>query len=63
MMDAFEVLVQQIDEKIGQLRDGVSNGNAQSFEEYKKICGEIRGLLTAKQYTLDLKQRMENSDE
>jgi hypothetical protein len=62
-MDAFEVLVQQIDEKVEQLRDGISNGNAQSFEEYKKTCGEIRGLLTARQYTLDLKQRMENSDE
>jgi hypothetical protein len=62
-MDAFEVLVQQIDEKVEQLRDGISNGNAQSFEEYKKTCGEIRGLLTARQYVLDLKQRMENSDE
>jgi len=62
-MDAFEVLAQQIDEKVEQLRDGISNGNAQSFEEYKKTCGEIRGLLTARQYTLDLKQRMENSDE
>jgi hypothetical protein len=62
-MDAFEVLAQQIDEKVEQLRDGISNGNAQSFEEYKKTCGEIRGLLTARQYVLDLKQRMENSDE
>lgn len=62
-MDAFEVIAQQIDEKVEQLRDGVSNGNAQSFEEYKKTCGEIRGLLTARQYVLDLKQRMENSDE
>jgi hypothetical protein len=62
-MDAFEVLAQQINEKIEQLRDGISNGNAQSFEEYKKTCGEIRGLLTARQYVLDLKQRMENSNE
>jgi len=62
-MNALDVLIQQINEKIEQLKEGVSNGNAQSFEEYKKICGEIRGLLTAKQYTLDLKQRMENSDE
>ena len=62
-MNALDVLIQQINEKIEQLKEGVSNGNAQSFEEHKKICGEIRGLLTAKQYTLDLKQRMENSDE
>lgn len=62
-MNAFDVLIQQINEKIDQLREGVSNGNAQSFEEYKKICGEIRGLLTAKQYAIDLKQRMEKSDD
>jgi len=41
----------------------VSNGNVDDFNEYKKLCGEIRGLLTARGYTLDLKQRMENSDE
>lgn len=62
-MDAFEVLAQQIDEKVGQLREAVGNGTASSFEEYKKTCGEIRGLLTARQYILDLKQRLENSDE
>jgi hypothetical protein len=62
-MDAFDVLIGQINEKVQQLQEGVANGNANSYEEYKKTCGEIRGLLTARQYTLDLKQRMENSDE
>lgn len=62
-MDAFELLVAQITEKVQQLQEGVANGNASSFEEYKKTCGEIRGLLTARQYVLDLKQRMENSDD
>jgi len=62
-MDAFELLTHQIDEKVGQLREAVGNGTANSYEEYKKTCGEIRGLLTARQYILDLKQRLENSDE
>jgi hypothetical protein len=62
-MDALEVLVGQIDEKVQQLQEGVANGNASSYEEYKKTCGEIRGLLTARQYVLDLRQRMENSDD
>jgi hypothetical protein len=62
-MDALEVLVGQIDEKVQQLQEGVANGNANSYEEYKKTCGEIRGLFTARQYVLDLKQRMENSDD
>lgn len=62
-MDAFEVIVKEIDEKVQQLSEYVSSGNATSYEEYKRTCGEIRGLLTARGYTVDLKKRMENSDE
>ena len=62
-MDAFEVIIKEIDEKVKQLFDHVGSGKAETFEEYKKLCGEIKGLLTARGYTLDLKKRMENSDE
>jgi hypothetical protein len=62
-MDAFDVIVQQIDEKATQLKDYLSEGRSESFEDYKKTCGEIKGLLIARGYTLDLKQRLENSDE
>jgi len=62
-MNALEVIVKEIDEKVQQLGEYVSSGNANSFEEYKRLCGEIRGLLIARGYTLDLKKRMENSDE
>jgi hypothetical protein len=63
MMNAFEVLIQQADEKIEQLKDFLAEGKAESFEEYKKLCGEVRGLLIMRGYTLDLKHRMENSDD
>ena len=62
-MNAFEVLIQQADEKVEQLRDYLADGKAESCEEYKKLCGEIRGLLIMRGYTLDLKQRLENSDD
>lgn len=62
-MTAIELLIQQIDEKVQQLKEHVSTGNIDNFDEYKRLCGEIKGLLTAKGYTLDLKQRMENADE
>ena len=62
-MDLYEVLVQQIDEKVQQLKDYLINGNIEGFDEYKRLCGEVRGLLTARGYILDLKQRMEHSDE
>ena len=62
-MNAFEVLIQQADEKIEQLKEYLAEGKAESFEEYKKLCGEIRGLLIMRGYTLDLKQRLETSDD
>ena len=62
-MNAFEVLIQQADEKIEQLKEYLAEGKAESFEEYKKLCGEVRGLLIMRGYTLDLKQRMENADD
>ena len=62
-MNAFEILIKQADEKIEQLKDYLAEGKAASFEEYKKLCGEVRGLLIMRGYTLDLKQRMENADD
>jgi hypothetical protein len=62
-MDALELLVQQADEKITQLKDHLAAGRATTFEEYKSICGEIRGLLIARGHTLDLKKNLEDSDD
>lgn len=61
-MTELEVLTKQLDDKVEQLKEAVSNGNLE-YVEYKKTCGEIRGLLTARQYILDLRQRLENSDD
>ena len=62
-MDAMEVLVEQADEKISQLKEYLAQGRAVSYEEYKSLCGEIRGLLIARGHALDLTQRLEISDE
>jgi hypothetical protein len=63
MMDALEVLTKQTDEKVSQIKDFLSEGKAETFEEYKRLCGEIRGLLTARGYILDLQQNLENVDD
>jgi hypothetical protein len=62
-MTALELLVKQLDEQASYLREGLSLGRASSFEEYKGTCGEIKGLLVAKGYILDLQQQMESSDD
>ena len=59
----MDLLVKQFDEKINQLKEAVVLGNYENFEDYKKSCGEIRGLLIARGYVLDLKDKLENSDE
>jgi len=62
-MDGFEILIKQADEKVEQLKEYLAEGRAESFEEYKKLCGEVRGLLIMRGYVLDLKQRLEKSDD
>ena len=59
----MNVLVKQIDDKVLQLQEALSDGRVDTLEEYKKVCGEIRGLLTARNYITDLNKSMESSDE
>jgi hypothetical protein len=59
----LEVIVQQTDDKVSELKNFLADGRCESFEDYKRICGEIRGLLIARGYILDLKQNLEIADE
>jgi len=59
----FDVLTDDCSEKIEQLKEFLASGGAKSFDEYKGICGEIKGLLTALIRIQDLQHKMENSDE
>ena len=63
MMDAADVLVQTLDKEVTAKREWVTSGQAKDYAEYQKICGEVKGLLFAKQEILDLKQKMEHSNE
>ena len=62
-MTALEAIIKEIDEKVAQLRDHLITGNVDSLEEYKKLCGEVRGLLFARDYTISLQNKLENMDE
>lgn len=63
MDKTLEILLKQYRDKRSQLVDAVSSGSAKDFAEYRAICGEIRGLLTAEMYLTDLAKNLENSDE
>jgi len=61
-MTGLELLTKQLDDKISQLKDAVVLGNLDHIQ-YQRLCGELRGLLIAKGYVLDLKDKLENTDE
>ncbi len=60
---AFNHLLSQIDSKITQLQEALADDNARDFAEYKKMCGEVKGLLTARFHITDLQRRLEDQDE
>lgn len=62
-MDASEVLVDELEKRVQQLREWIGSGHASDFSEYQKTVGEIKGLLFCRQQILDLKQQMEHSDD
>jgi hypothetical protein len=59
----LDYLLSQNRERMEMLKDALSAGNCQSYEEYKYTCGQLRGLEAACLTITDLKNRLENSDE
>ncbi len=60
---ALQHLRNQIDDKVLQLQEALGVGSAIDYAEYKKMVGEIQGLLTARLYTIDLQERLKESDD
>jgi len=56
-------LVREIDKLRDDQQSFLSGGGAKSFDEYRHVCGVIRGLTHAETIVKDLVQRMEQSDE
>jgi hypothetical protein len=63
MDKTLEVLLKQYRDKRNQIAEAVSSGAAKDYAEYRALCGEIRGLLTAESYLLDLAKNLENADD
>jgi hypothetical protein len=59
----LEVLLRQYRDKRNQVAEAISSGSAKDYAEYRALCGEVRGLLTAESYLTDLAKNLENSDE
>jgi hypothetical protein len=59
----LKLLVDKLEDKVSQIQDSLGSGAAKDYVEYKAMVGEIKGLLTVRQYMTDLTQNLENSDE
>ena len=65
-MDNHRVLghvAKEIDKLRTDQQTFLNGGGAKSFDEYRHVCGVIRGLTHAENIVKDLVQRMENSDD
>ena len=54
MANMLEVLNKKLDEQVKQLVDVVGGGGAKTYDHYKELCGNIRGLQTAQYELADL---------
>jgi len=56
-------IAKEIDKLRSDQNSFLSGGGAKTFDEYRHVCGVIRGLTHAETIVKDLVQRMEQSDE
>ena len=63
VLKATNIVCHNIDEKVKQLQEVIGRGDAKTFEEYRELCGEVKGLLTARSYITDLTKNLEQLDE
>lgn len=61
-MNVLDAIALEVSEQVDRKKEYLARGTC-THDAYLTLCGEITGLLFARDYALDLKQRMENSDE
>lgn len=59
----LEYLLNEYQDRMKFLTAGLSQGNIPTIEEYRYICGQLRGLEAACGIIVDLKNRLEHSND
>ena len=59
----FEILHAKPEDHIGQHQMVVQDGAAKSFDEYKELCGIIRGLKMAQMEIKELGKNLRESED
>lgn len=64
MIDKYlQHLASKLDDRVLQLQEALGAGYPQDYSEYKKMVGEIQGLLTSRREITDLQERLKESDD
>jgi hypothetical protein len=58
-MGVFQVLRDKLRADMNNFTDDLANGQCSSFEQYKELCGVIRGLAYAERHLIDLAENVE----
>lgn len=60
----FQVISDEIEKRIADLQEDLGAGCAKSFEQYREVCGQIKGLKATQIYVEELgKAYAEDEDE
>jgi hypothetical protein len=57
----FDVLLSEYKSRMDMLSEALIRGNCPTIEEYRYICGQLRGLEAACLIITDLKQKQEEN--
>ena len=63
VMDFMEAMRSKLRTDMNNYADDLANGQCTSFEQYKELCGVIRGLALAERHLLDLAEKMKEDDD
>ncbi len=59
----LELLIGNLEKQVEDRLSFLGSGGAKSYEEYKEVCGAIRGLQTAQREAQDLVRRAKEIDD
>jgi hypothetical protein len=62
-MDVLQVLREKLRADMNNYTDDLANGQCSSFEQYKELCGVIRGLAYAERHLIDLAENIEKAND
>ena len=62
-MGALQALRDKLRADMNNFTDDLANGQCSSFEQYKELCGVIRGLAYAERHLIDLAENIEKAND